>query len=112
MRPELVQFLVSLVGVLPGLIDALTPEVQATVREQLGAARTLLPAAGSVTTAVEGAIAKHTTAQTLARLARADSGALLSGSERAAVARAALLLRERDLLAPPVLFDAPDSTED
>jgi hypothetical protein len=112
MRPELVSLLVSLVGALPGLIDALTPEAQATVREQLGAARTLLPAAGSVTDAVDGAIAKHTTAQTLARLARVDSGALLSGSERAAVARAALLLRDRDLLAPPALFEEPAGEDD
>ena len=112
MRPELVSLLVSLVGALPDLIAALTPEAQATVREQLGEARTLLPAAGSVSSAVEGAIAKHTTAQTLARLARADSGALLSGSERAAVARAALLLRDRDLLAPPGAWTDPNDSED
>ena len=105
------QLLVSLVAALPGLIDALTPEAQATVREQLGAARALLPAAGSVTDAVEGAISRHTTAQTLARLARADSGALLSGSERAAVARAALLLREREIVSP-ALFAEPDSEKD
>jgi mono/diheme cytochrome c family protein len=34
-RPELVSLLVSLVGALPDLIAALTPEAQATVREQL-----------------------------------------------------------------------------
>ena len=112
MRPELVQLLVSLVGALPGLIDALTPEAQATVREQLGAARTLLPAAGSVTTAVKGAISRHTTAQRLARLARVDSGALLSGADRSALAHAALLLRDRSPLAPPDLFAEPSDAED
>lgn len=111
MRPELVSLLVSLVGALPGLIDALTPEAQATVREQLGAARTLLPAAGSVSTAVEGAISRHTTAQRLARLARVDSGALLSGADRSALAHAALLLRDRSL-APPDLFAEPSDAED
>jgi len=126
MRPELVSLLVSLVGALPGLIDALTPEAQATVREQLGAARTLLPAAGSVTTAVEAVIARRRAAalhphvgpqhiDAVERLASHTSGALLSGTERERLSDVAALLRDiasPSPLAPPVLFEEPAGEED
>lgn len=125
MRPELVQLLAALVSVMPGLLAALTPEARASVKEQLAHARTLLPPAGSVTSAVEAVIAKHAAAHprvsahhadVIARLVRPTSAVLLSREERAALTEVEALLRditaEPSPLAPPVLFAEPDHGED
>ena len=50
LSPELISLLAALVSVMPGLLKALTPEAQASVKDQLARARTLLPPAGSVAT--------------------------------------------------------------
>lgn len=125
LSPELISLLAALVSVMPGLFAALTPETQASVRDQLARARTLLPPAGSVTSAVEAVIAKHAAAHprvsahhadVLARLVRPTSAALLSHEERAALTEVEALLRditaEPSPLAPPVLFGEPDHGED
>lgn len=109
MTPELVSLLAALVSALPGLLRALTPEAQASVREQLAHARTLLPPAGSVASAVEAVITRHGRPDD-----DADTVAYATGLPRADVVR--VMRAHAQLvgspLAPPVLFAEPDSTED
>ena len=100
MTPELAALLVALAQMVPGLIEALRPDVAASVRDQLARARTLLPPAGSVSSAVEAVIARReaSLADEMEAIAQTQ-GALLSARERASLRAAAASLRGM----PPVL---------
>lgn len=100
MSAELAALLVALAQMVPGLIDALRPDVAASVRSQLARARGMLPAPGSVREAVEAVIARSL-ADEVESIAHTQ-GALLSARERASLRAAAAALRG----VPPVL-DAP-----
>lgn len=102
MTPELAALLVALAQMVPGLIDALRPDVAASVRSQLARARGMLPAPGSVREAVEAAIARHEPLADEVESIAHTQGALLSARERASLRAAAAALRG----VPPVL-DAP-----
>ena len=122
----IVQLVLAALRALPGVVEALTPDQRAEVASILEAARSRLPAAGSVTSATDAVIARHVAAATrpsehltqadvgtLRSLAASTSAALLSSHERARLLAVAAHLEPRiaDTLPPPMpipaVLDAP-----
>lgn len=122
----IIQLVLAALRALPGIVEALTPDQRAEVASILEAARSRLPAAGSITSATDAVIARHVAAATrpserltqadvgtLRSLAASTSAALLSAHERQRLLVVAAHLEPRiaDTLPPPMpipaVLDAP-----
>lgn len=55
----IIQLVLAALRALPGIVEALTPDQRAEVAAILEAARSRLPAAGSITSATDAVIARH-----------------------------------------------------